>query len=110
MADVLVSPRANGGNLPLKIFDYLAAGRPIVATDIPTHRTVLNEQRAVLVPPHTRGLAEGILSLLGDPERAARLSEAGRAYAHERLGWTTFVASLGEIYDEVHRHAHASRS
>ena len=42
MADVLVSPRSHGGNLPLKVFDYLAAGRPIVATDIPTHRAVLN--------------------------------------------------------------------
>ena len=40
--------RAYGGNLPLKIFDYLAASRPIVATDIPTHRTVLTEERAVL--------------------------------------------------------------
>lgn len=105
MADVLVSPRSHGGNLPLKVFDYLAAGRPIVATDIPTHRTVLNQQRAVLVPPHSRGLAEGILSLLGDPERAARLGHAARAYAEERLGWSSFVASLGHLYEEVHRHA-----
>ena len=105
MADVLVSPRSHGGNLPLKVFDYLAAGRPIVATDIPTHRTVLTEQHAVLVPPHTRGLADGILSLLSDPERAARLGHAARIYAEERLGWTRFVASLGQLYEEVHRHA-----
>jgi glycosyltransferase involved in cell wall biosynthesis len=110
MADVLVSPRLHGGNLPLKVFDYLAAGRPIVATDIPTHRTVLNEQRAVLVPPHTSGLAEGILSLLDDPERAVRLGRAARAYAEEHLGWTSFVASLGQLYEEVHRHAPVVRS
>jgi len=110
MADVLVSPRSHGGNLPLKVFDYLAAGRPIVATDIPTHRTVLNDQRAVLVPPHTRGLAEGILSLLADPERAARLGHAAREYAKERLGWSSFVASLGGLYEEVHRHATVVRS
>jgi glycosyltransferase involved in cell wall biosynthesis len=110
MADVLVSPRSHGGNLPLKVFDYLAAGRPIVATDIATHRTVLNHQRAVLVPPHSRGLAEGILSLLGDPERAARLGHAARAYAEERLGWSSFVASLGQLYEEVHRHAPVLRS
>ena len=110
MADVLVSPRAHGGNLPLKIFDYLAAGRPIVATDIPTHRTVLNEDRAMLVPPHSRGLADGILSLLSDPARAATLGHAARIYAEERLGWSSFVASLGELYEEVHRHAAASRT
>jgi glycosyltransferase involved in cell wall biosynthesis len=110
MADVLVSPRSHGGNLPLKVFDYLAAGRPIVATDIPTHRAVLNQQRAVLVPPHTRGLAEGILSVLRDPERAARLGHSARAYAEERLGWNSFVASLGQLYEEVHRHAPVLRS
>jgi glycosyltransferase involved in cell wall biosynthesis len=110
MADILVSPRAHGGNLPLKIFDYLAAGRPVVATDIPTHRSVLNEQRAVLVPPHTRGLADGIVSLLGDPERAARLGHAARAYAEERLGWSSFVASLGDLYEEVHQRAAVARS
>jgi glycosyltransferase involved in cell wall biosynthesis len=110
MADVLVSPRVHGGNLPLKIFDYLAAGRPIVATDIPTHRTVLDENRAMLVPPHSRGLADGILSLLCDPAQAATLGHAARIYAEERLGWSSFVASLGELYEEVHRHVAASRT
>jgi glycosyltransferase involved in cell wall biosynthesis len=102
MADVLVSPRAHGGNLPLKVFDYLAAGRPIVATDIPTHRTVLNEERAVLVAPESQALAGGILSLLEQPERAERLARAASGYAREHLGWDAFVHSVGEIYEEVH--------
>jgi glycosyltransferase involved in cell wall biosynthesis len=109
MADVLVSPRAYGGNLPLKIFDYLAAGRPIVATDIPTHRTVLTEDRAVLVPPRTDALAAGILALLQDELRAARLSRAARAYADEHLRWEPFVDSVAVIYDEVSGHARDAR-
>jgi glycosyltransferase involved in cell wall biosynthesis len=110
MADILVSPRAHGGNLPLKVFDYLAAGRPIVATDIPTHRSVLNEQRAVLTPQTPEGLADGILSLLNDPVRAARMGHAGRTYAEERLGWSSFVGSLGSIYEKVHQRAAFARS
>lgn len=110
LADVLVSPRLYGGNLPLKVFDYLAAGRAIVATDIPTHRTVLNEERAVLVPPHANDLARGIVSLLRDPERAARLAHAGRRYAEQHLGWSGFVESLGDLYEDVHRHALARRA
>jgi glycosyltransferase involved in cell wall biosynthesis len=102
LADVLVSPRAYGGNLPLKVFDYLAAGRPIVATDIPTHRTVLTDERAVLVAPESQALAEGILSLLGQPERSERLARAASRYAREHLGWDAFVHSVGEIYEEVH--------
>jgi len=105
MADVLVSARAYGGNLPLKIFDYLAASRPIVATDIPTHRTVLSEERAVLVAPRTDALAEGILGVLADPERAQRLAAAGRQYAKTHLGWGRFVQAVSELYDDVERHA-----
>jgi glycosyltransferase involved in cell wall biosynthesis len=105
MADVLVSPRAYGGNLPLKVFDYLAAGRPIVATDIPTHRTVLTEERALLVAPETEALAVGILRLLKDDREAARLGRAAEGYAREHLGWHAFVRSVNEIYDEAHQHA-----
>jgi glycosyltransferase involved in cell wall biosynthesis len=105
LADVLVSPRAYGGNLPLKIFDYLAAGRPIVATDIPTHRTVLAADRAMLVAPRTDALAAGILAVLGDPALARRLAEAARSYAQTHLGWSRFVESVGALYAEVERHA-----
>jgi len=105
MADVLVSPRSYGGNLPLKVFDYLAAGRPIVATDIPTHRTVLTDERAVLVAPESGPIAAGILSLLTQPEHAARIARAARRYAREHLAWDAFVRSVEEIYEEVHRYA-----
>jgi glycosyltransferase involved in cell wall biosynthesis len=104
MADVLVSPRSHGGNLPLKVFDYLAAGRPIVATDIPTHRTVLNGERALLVAPDSGALAGGILGLLRDPVRAARLAHAARRYAEEHLGWSRFVESVHDLYEDVHAH------
>ena len=110
LADVLVSPRAYGGNLPLKVFDYLAAGRPIVATDIPTHRTVLAEDRAVLVAPRTEALAEGILSVLGDPVRARRLGVAARRYAQTHLGWSRFVDSVETLYAEVERDAPVGRA
>jgi glycosyltransferase involved in cell wall biosynthesis len=107
LADVLVSPRAFGGNLPLKVFDYLAAGRPIVATDIETHRTVLNGDRAVLVTTSPEGLAEGIVSVLCDGAKAAALAGAAREYAVEHLGWGRFLRSVAEIYQEVHRHVPA---
>jgi glycosyltransferase involved in cell wall biosynthesis len=109
LADVLVSPRAYGGNLPLKIFDYLAAGRPIVATDIPTHRTVLAEDRAVLVAPRTDSIAEGISAVLDDPVRAERLAAAARNYASTHFGWSRFVDSVESLYAEVARHASVTR-
>lgn len=102
MADVLVSPRSFGGNLPLKVFDYLAAGRPIVATDIATHRELLTDERAVLVPPTPEGVAAGVVSVLCDGAKGAALAQAAREYAAEHLGWGRFVQSVAEIYQEAH--------
>jgi glycosyltransferase involved in cell wall biosynthesis len=101
LADVLVSPRLFGGNLPLKVFDYMAAGRPIVATDIPSHRSVLSEDRAVLVRPDRQALASAISGLLRDPVRARQLAAAGQRFARENLAWSTFVRSVNDLYESV---------
>jgi glycosyltransferase involved in cell wall biosynthesis len=101
VAEVLVSPRAYGANLPLKIFDYLATGKPIVASDIPAHRAVLDATRAVLVPLSAAAFARAITHLLTHPEDAARLSVAAHAYANERLRWSTFVETVDVIYAAV---------
>jgi glycosyltransferase involved in cell wall biosynthesis len=101
MADVLVSPRSYGDNLPLKVFDYLAAGRPIVATDLPAHRSVLDDSRAMLTEPSAAGLARGIARLLSRPEDSARLAAAGRAYAAHHLGWGGFVEAVDAVYEQV---------
>jgi len=104
MADVLVSPRCYGDNLPLKVFDYLAAGRPIVATDLPAHRALLDESRAVLTEATAAGLARGIIDVLRDRSLAARLAVSARAYAATKLGWQGFVVAVKAIYDEVAPH------
>jgi len=101
MADLLVSPRSYGDNLPLKVFDYLAAGRAIVATDLPAHRALLDESRARLTEPTAAGLAAAIIELLRSPARAAELAQAAREYATANLGWARFVAMVEAVYDEV---------
>jgi glycosyltransferase involved in cell wall biosynthesis len=101
MADVLVSPRSYGDNLPLKVFDYLSAGRAIIATDLPAHRALLDESRALLAEPTTAGLATAIIDLLRSPSRAAELAAAARDYAAANLGWAGFVAKVEAVYDEV---------
>ncbi|HEY9419790.1 MAG TPA: glycosyltransferase, partial [Thermoanaerobaculia bacterium] len=101
LADVVVSPRAFGDNLPLKIFDYLSAGKPIVATDIPAHRVVLDESRALFTRPWSPEIASAIVRLLRDRELAGSLANAGRAYAESRFGWFEFVRSVEDLYREV---------
>ncbi|MDW7772679.1 MAG: glycosyltransferase family 4 protein [Desulfobulbaceae bacterium] len=76
-ADVLVSPRIEGENTPMKIYSYLDSGRPVLATCITSHTQVLNEDIAVLVEPDPQSLARGLDRLLGDEELCGKL--AGRA-------------------------------
>jgi glycosyltransferase involved in cell wall biosynthesis len=101
LAEVAVSPRAWGDNLPLKIFDYLAAGKAIVASDIPAHRAVLDEERALFAEPSGPALAAALSLLLADPDRARGLAAAAAAYAAEHCGWLAFLRSVEELYQEV---------
>ncbi len=98
IADIVVSPRIRGSNLPLKALEYLAAGCAIVATSIPAHRAVIDENLAVLVEPTSHALGEAIADLLQNPNRAERLRVAARRYAEENLSWIGFVKSVGELY------------
>lgn len=65
---------------PLKIFEYMASGRPIVASDLPSLREVLTDgENAVLVEPgDPKALAEGIRTILDDPTLASRLAVQAR--------------------------------
>ncbi|MBE0625154.1 MAG: glycosyltransferase family 4 protein [Burkholderiales bacterium] len=67
---------------PIKLFEYMAAGCAIVASDLPPLRAVLAENEAVWVRPgDPHSLADGIRLLAADPERARRMGERGREKA-----------------------------
>jgi glycosyltransferase involved in cell wall biosynthesis len=69
---------------PLKLYEYMAAGLPIVATDLPGMREVLDNGNAVLVPPgDAEGLGHALARLLSDPQAAAALAEKARRDAAE---------------------------
>jgi len=78
-ADVLVVPNSGKSDIsakytsPLKLFSYMASGRPIVASDLPSLREVLSEKNAFLVAPDdSEALAAGIRYALEHPEEAKK--------------------------------------
>ena len=87
---------------PLKLFEYMAAERPIVASDLPSLREVLRDgEHALLVPPGDAGaLAAAIRRLLGDPSFADRLAAAARR-AVEGYTWDHRAAALEGLLTEV---------
>ena len=72
-ASVLVSPRKEGTNTPLKIYEQLASGVPLVATRIPSHTQVLDDEVCFLVDPDPESMAEGLLAALTEDDRRARI-------------------------------------
>ncbi|HMK08634.1 MAG TPA: glycosyltransferase, partial [Anaerolineales bacterium] len=72
---------------PLKAFEYLAAGRPILSSDLPVLREVLNEGNAVLLDPESvEAWASALRDLAADAARRVRLGQAARAAA-ARYSW-----------------------
>src|SRR6202040_19289 len=80
-ADLLVSPRSRGTNTPLKIYQYLRLGKAIVATRLLTHTQVLGDQTAILTAATPQDFADGILTGLNDPARAAALGRRAQQLA-----------------------------
>ncbi len=97
IADVAVSPRASGSNFPLKVFDYLDAGLPVVASDIAAHRAPA-ATALIMVPPTPRGIADGILSVLRDHQLAERCRQKAREISAKQLAWPKFCEQVGDIY------------
>jgi glycosyltransferase involved in cell wall biosynthesis len=97
-ADVLVSPRVSGHNTPMKLYSYLAAGKPVLATRIRSHTQVLSDDDALLVEPTPEALARGLDELLGSPALRERLGGAARRLAATRYSVTQFRKSVANAY------------
>ena len=94
-ADVLVLPNRAGSDIserytsPMKLFEYLAAGRPVLASDLPSLREILrDDENALLVPPDDdAALAAGARRLLTEPGLGDRLAEQASLEVH-RYAWS----------------------
>ncbi len=74
---------------PMKLFEYMAAGRPIIASDLPSAREVLTEgETALFFPPDDVGaIRAAVERLRTDPALRGELAAHGRALALENYTW-----------------------
>lgn len=101
LADVLVSPRTLGSNTPMKIYSYLQSGRPVVATRLPTHTQVLNDNIAIMAEPVPTAYAGAILRLLNDKPLCREIGAAGAAYVEEHYSLDTYREKLIRAYSLI---------
>ena len=90
-ADVLVSPRSSGTNTPLKIYQYLRSGRPIVATRLLTHTQVLDDDVAFLTEATADGFAAGLLAAIEQPERGKSVGARARVLAETKYSYDAYL-------------------
>lgn len=84
---------------PLKLFEYLQIGRPIVASDLPALREVLTPQTALFVPPgDAPALAKALERLAAAPAECASLGDAARALAPDYT-WARRAERLDAVFD-----------
>jgi glycosyltransferase involved in cell wall biosynthesis len=103
VADVLASPRLKGENTPFKIYTYLASGKPLVATRIPTHTQLLDESTAFLVEPTPAAIAGGVRSALEQPEAARTRAERGYALVEREYSKERYREKVARAYAEIER-------
>ena len=105
-ADVLVLPTVATPyaryTSPLKLFEYMAAGRPIVASDLPPLREVIDHGRTALLvaPGDPAALAGGVRSILDDSPAAERMARAAFDQVAD-YSWEQRAKRLERLFNEV---------
>jgi glycosyltransferase involved in cell wall biosynthesis len=102
-ADILVSPRTQGTNTPMKIYSYMDSGKPILATRLPTHTQVLNDTFALLVEPDAAAYAGGMRQLAENPELRAQLARQAKDVCREKYSFAAFSRAANTLYDAVEK-------
>jgi glycosyltransferase involved in cell wall biosynthesis len=97
-ADVLTSPRSTGTNTPLKIYAYLASGKPFVATRIPSHTQLLTDGLCFLADPEPAALADAILAAMSSETRQ-RTVDAARSFYDERYSRRAYLSKMQALLE-----------
>ena len=108
-ADVFVSPATGRESFGIVLLEAMAAGTPIVCSDIHGYKGVVKRgEQGLLVPPGDKvALAEAIARILDDPGLAARMGESGMARAAE-FSWRGVARRVDDYYGFVIRRLEAS--
>jgi glycosyltransferase involved in cell wall biosynthesis len=106
--DIVTAPYAPMGNdpiyfSPLKVFEYMAMGKPVVASRIDQLAEIFEdgEEIVLIKPGNVEELADAILKLIADSELAQRLGANARTKVLSTYTWGKTVVKILEIYSDL---------
>lgn len=90
-------------SLPIKMFEYMAAGLPVIATDFNLWDSILKEARAGITvnPNNLEEMVKAISNLISDTDYAVTLGKNGRKYVFEKYNWNNEEKKLLDIYQKI---------
>ena len=100
-ATVLVSPRIDGTNTPLKIYEQLASGIPLVATNIYSHTQVLSPEVAFLVQPEPEDMARGIIAALNSDALREKMVRNAQKLYEEKYSRPIYEQKMRKVLEFV---------
>jgi 1,2-diacylglycerol 3-alpha-glucosyltransferase len=104
-ANVAVCPRTSCLGFPIKLLNYMAAGKAIVASQGSAYGLRHLESGWIVEDGDAAGMATAILSLLDDPALARSLGESARRTARLDYTWDRAAAAIEDAYRHVQRSA-----
>ncbi len=104
LGDIAVAPKLSATEGSGKLLNYMAMALPTVAFDTPVSREYLGDLGIYAERGSYMALAEAMVTLLEDEERAAALGQALRKRAIENYSWERAGRKIVEVYDLIHRH------
>ena len=100
-ADILINPRFVSAGYPLKLLNYMAAGKPIVTLVGTSHKIVHGETGWIVQGSDPLDLANGIQHLIGNPELREQLGVNARQYVKDNFMWNEKAKQIERICLEL---------
>jgi len=100
-ASAVVVPLRSGAGTRLKILEAMAMGRPVISTTLGAEGLDVVDGTDILLADTPTGFAAAIESVVGSPELARRLGDAGRRLAVTRYDWRQCLRPLDELHERV---------
>ena len=97
-ADILVSPRTQGLNTPMKIYSYLDSGVAVLATRLSTHTQVMDDEISMLAEPDSDDFSAALLTLLSDEALRTKLALAAKEAMQREHSYPVFRQKVHDLY------------
>lgn len=98
---LLTSPRSKGTNTPLKIYEAMALGTPLVATRVASHTQVLDDEICFLADPEPEAFGRAVLDALGSPGERRAVARAARERYDREHGREAYRDKVARLLEEL---------